>query len=224
MALALEGTPVHKNVTSGSTIVMDAFTTSVGTQVVIVATINGGDNMITSITGGSLTFSERSQVGSSGNNIYLWTAEASGALAGVQFTLNLSTAIVFGTVDVFAFSGQDTGTIFDGNASIPAEATSDPVLVSTTTADTVIIAGMRVGTASPTQGTGFTKISGADFQLTQYKIVAAPQTNLSVDSSASDANGVVVDAIKIAGAGGGSTLLLVAKDMANITDMKDMRG
>jgi hypothetical protein len=51
-------------------------------------------------------------------------------------------------------------------------------------------------TASPTQGTGFTKISGANFQLVQYKINSATETNATADTGSSAAsNGVIADAL-----------------------------
>jgi hypothetical protein len=207
MALALEGTPVH-DTTGGAfgSFVCTAFTTSQAAQIFLAVTVNG--TSVSSITGGGLTWTRR---GTSGglNPIELWSAPASGALSGVQFTINFATTSGFTTVDVFAFSGNDTSTIWDGNAAVPASGTVDPGAISTNNADDVIIAGFRFGaTSTPTQGAGFTKISGADFQLVEYKIVAATQSSLSitVGTGVGNANGFVGDALMAASGGGGGSV------------------
>ncbi len=210
MTLALEGTSVHVNSSGpGTSLALPAFTTSVATQVFVCILINGGT--ISSVTGGSLTFTNR--VTSVGTNlISLWTAAASSALSGVVFTINFSVAPGFTTADCFAFSGHDTITRWDSNASVPSKEDSgpDPILVSTNNANDVIIAGFRmVNTASPTAGSGFTLISGADYQGVEYKIVSATQTNLScgLTTGNGDANGCLVDAL-MAGTGGAAKRLL----------------
>jgi|SRR5581483_3427093 len=204
MALALEGTPVHNNATSGSSLVTGAFTTTVGTEVFIVATVNPQGATISSITGGGLTWAKRTSATSVGNgNIEEWAAKATGALSGVQFTINFASSVTFVTSDLFAFSGEDTSTIWDSNGAVPANNTSNPVSISTSNANDAIIAGARMSsTASPTAGTGFTRISGADFQLTEYEIVSATQSGLSCDTGGSAAsNGMVADALMQASGG-----------------------
>lgn len=210
MALALEGTPVHNNASSGTSLVTGAFTTSNASEVFIVATINS--TTISSISGGGLTWAKRtSAIDGSGDALEEWAAKATGALSAVQFTITLAGATGFITVDTFAFSGQDTTTIWDGNASIPAHLNgpfaADPITVSTNNANDVVIGGFRMaGTASPTAGSGFTQISGANFQLTEYKIVSSAQTNLSVSitTGSGNSNGGVADAL-MAAAGAGFT-------------------
>lgn len=206
MALALEGTPVHNNATSGSSLTTGAFTTSTGSEVFLAITTNfSSANSVSSITGGSLTFARRTQGGSATQPIELWAAKSTGALSGVQFTVNYSAAVQFTTVDVFAFSGQDTTTIWDGNAAVPANGNADPISISTSNANDAIITAFRLSTQNPTQGTGFTKISGADFQLAEYQIVSSTQSGLScaVGTGAGTANGSVADAL-MAAAGGGT--------------------
>jgi hypothetical protein len=206
MALALEGTPVHKNSSGSSSEVMGAFTTSQAAQIFL--SIAPNDATVSSVSGGGLTWARRATSGGT-SPIELWSAQASGALSGVSFTINFSVAPTFDTMDVFAFSGQDTTTIWDSHASVPTTGTSDPLAISTNNANDVIIAIYReAGTSTPTQGAGFTKISGADFALVEYKIVAATQSSLSCTqgTGAGNANGGVVDALMAASGGGGSTL------------------
>lgn len=197
MALALEGTPVHNNASSGSSIVTGAFTTTQAAEVVIAITINSVT--ISSITGGGLTFAKRT---SNAAGIEEWAAPAAAALSGVQFTINFSGATGFVTTDTFAVSGQDTATVFDANAAVPANGTADPGSISTSNANDFILGAFRfAATAAPTQGAGYTKISGADFQLSEYQIVSATQSGLSitVGTGVGNANGFVGDAIMQAG-------------------------
>ncbi len=204
MALALEGTPVHATA-STSSLAVGTFTTTKAAQLFLAFLHNG--SLVNSISGGGLAWSRRTQSASSGNIIELWTAAAAAAVSGITVTINMGGS-VFLTADLFAFSGQDTATIWDGNVAVPANSTGpDPLLISTTNPNDVIIAAFRMsGTSNPTEGSGFTKISGANFQLVEYKIVSAAQTNLScgIGTGSGGANGCVADALKaeVAAAGG----------------------
>jgi|SRR5581483_2238836 len=224
MALALEGTPVHNNATSGSSLTTGAFTTTQAAEIFISVTING--TSVSSISGGSLTWSLRKRQSdpTTVNFIEEWAAQASGALSSVQFTLTLGGSTSFITTDVYAFSGQDTSTIWDGDAGIPYSAQSDPITFSTSNANDSVIASYRMGsTASPTQGniggSAATKISGADFQLTEYRIVSTTQSSqtATIGTGAGNANAGIVDAImQASGGGGGSTSAGVLKVPGNI--------
>jgi hypothetical protein len=200
MALALEGTPQH-SVTN----VLPGFTTSLPSQVFISSTINSAT--IASISGGGLTWTKRIS-NAAANPIELWTAQAVSALSSMVATITYSGSPSFESHDIFAFSGQDTSTKWDSNASVPGSldvSPADPILVSTSNANDVIIACFRMASvASPTAGTGFTLISGADFLGSEYKIVSATQTNLScgLGTGVGDSNGSVVDALMAASAGG----------------------
>lgn len=201
--LALEGTPVHVNATSGTSLVTPAFTTTKAALIAIVNTTNDGASgdtaTITSITGGGLTWARRKS--NATNLIEYWTASAAAALSGVQFTINYAAAVSFTTADVFAISGNDTSTIYDSNPSVPASVDStqhDPITVFTSNAFDFIFGGFRFpATANPTAGVGWTKISGADYQLVEYKIVSATQTSLSVNvgTGVGTATGGVADAV-----------------------------
>lgn len=203
MALAPEGTPVHINASGVSTLSLPAFSTSNPSQAFVSAVVNSAN--VSSISGAGLTWSNRALIGGIFDRIELWTARASGSLSSQTMTVVLSGSASFITLDLFAFSGQDTSTIFDANVSIPKTQASDPISVNTTNANDVVIACYRPN-ASPTAGAGFTLISGADFAGIEYKIVSAPQTGLSctLTSGAGQANGGIVDAL-MAASGGAST-------------------
>lgn len=212
MALALESTPKHAN-GSGTSLALPAFSTSQACRLYL-AVLWNSDVTVTGITGGSLTWTRRaSQDNGSNTRIELWSAPATGAVSSEIYAVNFSGSSSFATADVFAFSGQDTsGTPFDSNASVPAKSATDPVSISTDNADDVIVACFRESsTANPTEGSGFTKISGADYLLTEYKIVAATQSSLSCaqGTGAGDSNGCIADALKAAAGGGGGTAVPV---------------
>jgi hypothetical protein len=177
MSLALEGTP--QNVDQGN--VLPAFTTSLPSQVFIAGNIDSSMS-VASISGGGLTWSQRARAVSGGDSIQLWTAQAAAPLAGMVATLTFSGSPTFRNFCIFAFSGQNDSTIFDPNASVPAveDSQADPILISTDNPDDVIIACfLMAGISNPTAGSGFTQISGQSYFLVEYKIVSAPQTNLS---------------------------------------------
>lgn len=204
MALALEGTPVHINAAGVSSLSIPAFSTTNPAEVFITNTINS--TTISSIAGGGLAWAQRTTANAASNPLAHWAAPSSGSLSSAVFTITYSGLATFTTADCYAFSGQDTSTIWDANASVPGfiDNGPDPILVSTNNANDVIIAGFRMGaTPSPTAGAGFTLISGADFQGVEYQIVAATQTNLScgLTTGTGGANGCIVDALMAAAAG-----------------------
>jgi hypothetical protein len=213
MTLALEGTPVHKNITSGISTTIGPFSTAKTAQVFIAVLSNPSSvytpTSVSSITGGGLTFSSRVVAYEAMFNqpIALWTAKAASSLTSVTFTINYTVSLAYSTIDVFAFSGQDTTTIFDTNAAVPAaKNASDPISISTSNMQDVIIAAFRMAsTVSPTQGIGFTEISGAHYQCVEYKIVSSVQTGLSctLGAGSGNANACVADALMQASAGGG---------------------
>ncbi len=110
---------------------------------------------------------------------------------------------------MFGVSGADTVAIWDANAALPDTGGTGDRSITTSSADCFLIGSYRFqSTASPTQGTGWTKISGADFQLTEYKIVSATQsgTDVAIGTGSGDNNAGIGDAIVSAGGGGGATM------------------
>lgn len=199
--LALEGTPVHANsAVSVSSMNIGPFTTSNPALLVIVNFINAGP-VISSITGGGLTWTQRASV-ANGAFQFLeeWTAQAAGALTNVTFTITYTFNCNFSTADLFAISGHDAAATFDPDVSVPATGITDPLTISTGNADDFIVGVFAMGSqTTPTEGSGWTKISGADYQLTEYKIVSASQTNLSVSigTGVGDANRGIADAVRM---------------------------
>jgi hypothetical protein len=208
MALALEGTAVRNNSSSVSSLTTTAFTTTQAAEIKIAVTINAGTT--SSISGGGLTWALRKrQANAGGNNIELWVAQAGAALSGVQFTLTLSGSATFITSTVYAFSGQDTGTIWDSDAGIPYSGLSDPITFSTANANDAIDALYRLGVSSSTAGNiggaAATLIDSGDFQAVEYRIVSATQSSqtATLGTGAGQANAGIVDAIMQASGGGG---------------------
>lgn len=209
MSLALEGTPVIVNALGVTTLSVGPFTTTLASEVFITNVCNTAG--ITSISGGGLTWARRVDATSSAgvNHLEHWAAQASGALSGVTFTITYSGGgSAFTTAALYAFSGQDTSTIWDGNASVPAHTDNgpDPQSITTSNANDVVIAGFRAGTASPTAGTGFTQICGSNFLCVEYKILSATgTTSCTLGTGAGGASACVADALMQATAGGAST-------------------
>lgn len=239
MALAPDGS-AHAN--DSATSVAPVLTTANSNDIIIaIATVNGGP--VTGISGGSLTWNFIAESEGSADQLEMWYAVAASPLSSEAITIT-QTSSAFITADVFGISGADTSTIFDANVSTPAVSPTAILSVSTDTADTFIVVGYRFGSeATPTEGTGFTKISGADFQLSEFKIVSSTQSSLSmaIGTGNGDQNGGVAVALIIAAAGGatpkgplghpfhgplagpiGSALVLAANDIvSNIPLMKD---
>jgi hypothetical protein len=101
---------------------------------------------------------------------------------------------------LFEVRGADTANIFDDDASIPDEVTSDPATVSTDLADTMIVGAFRTLAAAATAGSGYTLVSAANFQLLEYEIVTATQTSKTVNLGSSSSNGGVGTAVRAEGA------------------------
>ncbi len=199
MALALDGS-VHANASSGTTLALTLTTSNADDIICVIALSNSG--VITDISDDAgLTYTNRAGPVGSGAGIELWTAHSPNALTTNEITVTWDGSS-FHTVDAFGVSGADTTTRFDANASLPDEVASGDVTISTDIADTFIIGGFRMtSAANPTEDTGFTKISGANFTLSEYKIVSATQSSLSYSSPDTN-NGGIGDAIIIAAVGG----------------------
>lgn len=178
-----------------STTTVAATITTTHTNDVIVATVSDPGGSPTIADTSLLTWTARtgSPYSGGGHTQYVWSAVSAGILTADVVTV--TAAATFHTLDVFGVSGADTSTIFDASV---VQASPDPVLISTTFANTFIYGVANAGTGSPTAGTGFTLISGADFQGVEYKIVSAAQTNLSVGWTTGNgtAHLMLADAIK----------------------------
>lgn len=192
MSFSIDGT-VHANGSSNSFPV--TLTTSNGNDLIcVVITTNGGP--VTGVTSSHLTFSLRARGGSANQTIEFWYAVASSALTSEVITVATTTS-TFITVDAFGVSGVDTSTKFDSNGVLPVQNTgTSQSSISTTASTTFALGAYRVATASPTQGSGWTLISGANFQLVEYQIFSSPQsgTGVTIGTGAGQENGGIADA------------------------------
>lgn len=208
MSIALDGS-AHGNSASASSLAV-SLTTANANDLIFVAVTDNGD-VVTGVTATGLTFSNlingvaaRADVSSSAK-LSVWWALAATALTALSITVT-TTNTQFLTVDAFGVSGADTVTPFDTNAASPtidSTAPADPSAITTDAVNTMLVNVARMsGTANPTQGTGNTNISGANFQIVQYRIVTAPQTgfSLALGTGAGDSNGSISFAIRQASA------------------------
>ena len=208
-ALGQDGS-VHKNVTTGSSTTLTLTTSNANDIIVMVATINDSATgpSVSSITSSNTTgWARRTSANVTAipqESIDIWYGTAANALSSEVITVNWSGTVTFVTIDIFGISGADTTTKSDSNASCPVSNSTlnTDSTISTSNANDFIIGAYRFsGTANPTQGSGWTKISGANFQLAEYKIVSATQSSLdiTIGTGNADNNGGVADAIIQAG-------------------------
>lgn len=209
MALALDGS-VHKNVVGPASTTVTLSTSNAGDVIVAFITINLAN--VASISSANTTGWTARKVQGTGTGSFIeeWRGVAASALSSEVITLSFGVGVGFTTIDVFGISGADTTTIYDSNAALPDGGTTGNRSITTTNANDILIAGYRFGsTANPTQGTGWTKISGADFQLTEYLIVSATQsgTAAAIGTGSGDQNAGIADAIIQASAGDAGALI-----------------
>ncbi|HEX3747578.1 MAG TPA: hypothetical protein VHW09_26770 [Bryobacteraceae bacterium] len=105
-------------------------------------------------------------------------------------------------------------TAFDGLGTLPVTSTSDPFNISTGNTNTMVVAGFRINTATPSAGSGYSAINAANYLLTEYKVVSSVQTNLSVTvgTGAGTTQTAIGDAIV-----GSSSLALDGSAASNVT-------
>lgn len=188
--LALNGA-AHGNATAVST-TATLTTTQANDVIILFGEANSGPLTAVSDTA-SLTWHHRADTNSTGNDIEEWYAVASSALSADIITAT-QTASAFMTIDTFGVSGANTTSPFDSSA---VTSTTDPVSISTTHANTMVIGGSRQHTDSTcTAGSGYTLISGADYNAVEYQLLTGPR-NLSVTwgSCVGNSNGMIGDTL-----------------------------
>lgn len=210
MALGIDGTPVGGNITgSASVLILPGLTTTLTNDLVIVQYAQDGvSETATTVTSPHLTFTKRGTA--PGSAFSEWVAPAASTLTAEVITITLSGAVTYFVGCAFAISGADTTTKFDSNVSLPVQGNTnaDPTF-STTSANTIVIAGLGIGVATPTPGTGWNLIynGGSQFFLSMYKIFTTAQTGTTaaVGTGSGQENRYVVDGI-IQASGGSFTL------------------
>jgi hypothetical protein len=202
---SLDGTPVgiYADTSGPASFVTPTLTCSLSGNVICVVATPYGGNSITSITGGGVTFSRRVRIPTSGDQLDFWTGYASGVFnSAITINMSASGATIF-TCHAFAFNGPPSSSYFDTNAGLPVTSNAspaDPLSISTTAANTIILGMYRsVTNGDCSAGSGFTTIlgpTGLGYQLTEYKIVTAVQSSLSVPMvTAGDSNAGIADAL-----------------------------
>lgn len=210
-APALDGS-VASYGASGSSYNVTLTTTAAGTIVVMVAANSGTVSSISDTAG--RTYAKRSGATSGGGNgIEMWYANSASAVTSDVITVTLSGFSGFTTIHAFGVSNTYTGSSpWDANAALPdisvGAAPRDPRSATTSNASNFIIGAFRMAsTSNPTAGSGYTMIfgsSGSGWALTEYKVVAATQSGLSVTvgTGSNTSNGGIADALMEAGGGG----------------------
>jgi hypothetical protein len=197
MALSLDGVAVANDITDQNP-VTGTLTCSSSGNIIVVCVLSNFDVAVDSVTGGGVTFTRHAQ--QTGTRIEMWSGYSSGTF-NAAITVNRSGSS-FICVHAFGINGAPSSNWFDTNAAVPTTGATDPLSISTDTADTFIIGTYRMAsTANPTAGTGFTVIAGDTgsnhYMLTEYKIVSSTQSSLSVPigTGSGDANGGIVSAV-----------------------------
>ena len=208
-ALSLDGSASGGVTAGNSTVPTTGSLTTAGTNDIIVAFVMNYDDSgaaalaVSSIAGGSLSWSRKYQTGSTlvggaGHvNLEIWYAKSSGVVSGATITATYPSSVVANAdIVVFGVNGADTTTPFDTNASLPAKASVNglgtPTVsgVSTTNANTMMIAAAVNGVGLGNHGTGYTTINVANVNGTdnEYKIFSSVQSGISVAFTSADSS------------------------------------
>src|SRR2546422_4685317 len=190
-SLALDGFTSNQ---ASSTSVSSPLTTTNSNDVIYVSVTAKGGTGINTPTATGLTFTLRKSAGTT-PKFATYYAIASSPLSAVSITATASGAS-YVIMNAFGVSGANTASPFDSNAAIPASnsgtGNSHSVTISTSNANDFLIGA--VGIDDPTDACstatalgGFTKITDKGNVLrwgaSEYKIVSATQTSLSVTMS-----------------------------------------
>lgn len=157
--------------------VTQAVTLSYAAGSVLVVDVGANSAPVVSVVSaalGNLTLWSTTGGGQSGERWYYknTTAQTSDTITVTQSGSN------FISVDAYEWQGADTTSPFDPAGPLVFTGfPSDPNSLTTTKANTAPIGFFRQNSQStPTAGSGFSTISGADFQLVEYKILSSTAT------------------------------------------------
>lgn len=218
MAIALDAVDNGTGGSSPTTATSGSLTTT-GTNRVLVAMVSAypgsGGVTVTGITDtAGLTWIKRKAIAPLSLPLWgdqvsaeLWYAVASSVVTSLTVTATFSATASLGEITVSAWSGVNTTTPWDTNASLTKTGTSTtnttPSLtgISTTAANTVLLAMMAPTLSAPLPPAGWTTIdtTGLSAQDNAYKIVSAAQSSITVSFGATDgAHGwlMLVDALQ----------------------------
>jgi len=173
-ALALDGSAIGVQF-SGTTCTATLTTTTAND--IIIAAIEFNTPPIVSLTDvAGLTWN----LISAQTRASVYYAKSTGILTGDVITVTIGGAD-FISMHVFAVKGANFTTPLDANGALPATSGAGPALLSLTTStpDGFLFGAYRADD-NCTAGAGWTTISGANYLLTEYKIVSAIQSGTTV--------------------------------------------
>lgn len=199
MALAIDGTASLYS-SSGTSVQVTLTTTAAG--LIAVAILANSSTVSTVTDSAGLTYTKRSS-GGSPDVIEYWYAKSLGAHASDVITVTFVGTATFCSVAAFGISGCDTTNPFDTNAALPNHGNADPRSITTSNVNDMLLYMGRSSTATNSAASGWTLILTGGFLLTQYQIVSATQSALSVSLGSGTSNGCIADAV-IQASGGGS--------------------
>lgn len=192
----------HANQSASATTSVTLSTTNSNTVIIMFVQYNNTTcTQTSSVSGGGLTWTKRSQHGCIPNwDVEEWYAVAASPLSSATLSYTGWDGARFTTVDAFGISGADTTTVFDPNVSLPANSSNYSCnTFSTTNANNFLIAMTRGGSSTQSSNGYFTTINGADWQFSGYNIVSSVQSSVSPQITA-ETNGVksICDAVTLA--------------------------
>lgn len=212
MALSLDGSVAVFGQT-GTSVVTGSLTCSNAGNVIVVGIVSNGSD-VSSITGGGVTFTNRGKASTGSNYTETWSGYASGTFNSA-ITVNFNSSSSFATIHAFGVNGAPSSNYFDTHASLPSIGSTLPGSVSTTATNTFIFALIRAtDDENPAIGAGswtaIEGLTGDGYALTEYQIVGASQSGLSVTATMhiGDSEHIISDAII---QGGTNTNLPVTK-------------
>lgn len=205
MAIGLDpnaGAKAHTNFATASSTV--SLTTTNSNDLIVVDILNVGACFTAAVSGSTLGSFGAAHANDAGVQSFRFAKLAASPLSAEVLTIS-GLNPTFNTVDAYAISGANTSTPFDAGGPVTANgaAPQDPLSITTVNAKTMVIGAFSTGTASPTAGAGFTLIGGANFQLTEYKILSAAQTlSVTMGTGVGTATVVILDGVVEAAAAG----------------------
>jgi hypothetical protein len=152
-------------------------------------TDNGGGTP--TVTSTHLTWTQQGRtVASAVDTLAVWTAPYASALAAETITYG-SLGGAFSTIDAWGVANATSCTL-DGSV---VTAITDPQNITTTKTGDFISCSSRFSASPETAGSGWTLISGADFQGTEYQVSNAGTYSCSWTSGSGAANGLIALAL-----------------------------
>jgi hypothetical protein len=168
----------------------------------IVAFTTTNSGAISSVTDTlSLSWALRATAGSSQPEQEFYALGPSSGGFPQTDTITFNNPAGFVAAGVIGIVNCNTSSPFDG---APITGSTDPLTISTSHNDTIVLAGFRMATTTaPTAGSGYTQQFNGFYTLNEYQTFTSTQSGLSVTitTGAGDSNGGIADAIVLNAAG-----------------------